>query len=149
VHFLIADTTGKSVICEIDPAFFQWHFTDNAQGPQVMTNHAQHKYPDSAKFPVEKDPYSTFTRYKKLEEFIKKQTGKFPLETIKDGMQLVLGHGMKGAKEIRHRTFWTDVYDLTDRTVEVVFYLKDGTLDPKTGEYALVFSKPFSFRLEV
>jgi hypothetical protein len=47
VHFLVCDTTGKSVICEMDPLLFQWHFTDNNNELQIMTNHACYLQPDS------------------------------------------------------------------------------------------------------
>jgi hypothetical protein len=63
-------------------------------------------------------------------------------------MQLVFGHGVRNEKEIRFRTLWTELYDVTDKTLEVSFYLKDGQTNPKTGEYDLVFSKPFKFKLE-
>jgi hypothetical protein len=148
VHFLVCDTTGKSVICEMDPLLFQWHFTDNNNEPQIMTNHACYLHPDSNAFPTAQDPYDSFNRYKKIYGFIKNHNAKFSLDNAKESMQLVFGHGMYDEKRIRFRTLFAELYDVTDKTLEVEFYLKDGPIDPKTGEYDLVFSKPFKFKLE-
>lgn len=148
VHFLIADATGKSVICEIDPKIFQWHFTEKGHKPQVMTNHACYLYTDSSKFVKTQDPYDTFNRYKKIERFIKEHEGKFSVDQIKEAMHLIHGRGMRNEKKIRNRTFWHEIYDTHDKTLEVAFYLKDGALDHKTGEYDVVFTQPFFFKLK-
>jgi len=47
-----------------------------------------------------------------------------------------------------HRTLWTMLYDIDERSIEVKFYLKDGPLDPSTGDPELVFTKPFKFKLK-
>lgn len=149
VHFLIVDATGTSVICEIDPKFFQWHFTDNGTDPQVMTNHAVYQYSDTAKFPVSTDPYSSFNRYKKLNALIKQHAGSFSREDAYKAMESVFGRGSPDKSRIQFRTFWNETFDLNDKTLKVQFYLKDGPLDEQTNSYGLIFSEPFSFKLKV
>lgn len=155
VHFLVADATGKSIICEIDPRIGTWHFSENDGKPQIMTNHPQYLFPDSSKFPVLDDTYNTFNRYRRLEGFIAKHLDaehpKISREDAEAALQSVFGRAKceaESGKKKRFITLWTEVYDLTDRALKVAFYLKDGECDPATDERKLGFTDPFTFALK-
>jgi hypothetical protein len=58
------------------------------------------------------------------------------------------GRGMANPT-IPNRTIWTDLYDQKARTLKVKFYLKDGPIDPETGDpKELVYSELFMFKLQ-
>lgn len=146
LHFQVCDRSGRSVICEIDPKTFLWHFTDNNNQIQVMTNHAQHLHPDIASFPVSEHPYSSFNRYKKLHEFVTAHQKKFSREDALMATSLVYGdRNFPG--DVPMRTLWTQLYDQVDKTLQVRFYLRDGEKDSKTGAVTSVFSDYFTFKL--
>lgn len=155
VHFLVADATGKSVICEIDPKLGTWHFSENDGKPQIMTNHPQYLYQDSSTFPASEDTYNTFNRYRKLEEFVAEHLDAGHTKISRDdadaALQSVFGRAkceVGVSKKKRFITMWTEVYDLTSKTLEVAFYLKDGACDSKTGERKLGFTSLFTFALK-
>ncbi|KKP35853.1 MAG: Peptidase C45, acyl-coenzyme A:6-aminopenicillanic acid acyl-transferase [candidate division TM6 bacterium GW2011_GWF2_32_72] len=155
IHFEICDKFGSSVICEMDPKTFQWRFTDNKNAIQIMTNHPQYVYSKIADFPSEKIAKAScqnnsFNRYLKLDAFIKNHNGKFSLNDGKRAMEKVYSSGIADMDyPLEMRTFWTEIYNLTELTMEVKFYLRDGTAGSKTGKPSLVFSKPFKFKLNV
>ncbi len=71
---------------------------------------------------------------------------------IKEAMSLVYAHTTDIAERsvgpLPHRTLWTMLYDINERSIEVKFYLKDGPIDPATGDPSLVFTEPFRFKLK-
>ncbi|MCD4783999.1 MAG: hypothetical protein K8T10_09270, partial [Candidatus Eremiobacteraeota bacterium] len=146
---------GNSFIYEMSAKDFSDHFTDNNGKPQVMTNHSVFLYPDVNKLPKipPKATYNTFSRYRKLHDYITNHKGKFsPVDAI-HAMSLVAAHTIdkdEGATyPIPCRTFWRLLYDLDDLTLQVRFYLRDGKKDPKTGDPTLIFTKPYEFKLNV
>ena len=153
-HLLICDRFGKSFIFDTSPKDFSYHFTENNDQPQVITNHAVFLYPDVNKFPPysPKGTYNTFYRYVKLTDYVKAHQGKFSPVDIKEAMGLVYAHTTDIAEgsvgPLPHRTLWTTLYDINERSIEIKFYLKDGPIDPATGDPALVFTEPFRFKLK-
>jgi len=51
LHVLVADRGGRSSVAELSASDKEWHFTNNAGKPQILTNHALFKYPDTSAFP--------------------------------------------------------------------------------------------------
>ena len=154
VHFQVADRFGNSFICDIDPKDFSYHFTDNDGRPQVMTNHSQYLYPEVGDFPPysPKATYNTFYRYRRLHNYVQDHKGKFSAQDALKAMSMVYAHTHDveegAALSSPCRTFWTQVYDIEDGSLETKFYLKDGPVDPETGDPTLIFSRPFKFRLK-
>jgi len=153
-HLQICDRSGKAFIFDISPKDFSYHFTENNGQPQVITNHSIFLYPDISKFPPysPKGTYNTFYRYVKLADYVKGHQGKFSPADIKEAMSLVYAHTTDIAERsvgpLPHRTLWTMLYDINERSIEVKFYLKDGPIDPATGDPSLVFTEPFRFKLK-
>ena len=154
IHLQVADRFGNSFICDVDANDFSYHFTDNDGRPQVMTNHAQYLYPDVNEFPEysPKATYNTFYRYRRLHHYLQDHEGKFSAEDAQKAMSGVYAHtddkAEGAALSSPCRTLWTQVYDIEEKSVETRFYLKDGPIDPGTGDHTLIFSRPFKFRLK-
>jgi len=153
-HLQVCDRFGKSFIFDTAPGNFSYHYTENNGQPQVITNHAVFLYPDASKFPPysSKGTYNTFYRYVKLSDYIKGHEGKFSPDDIKEAMSLAYAHTTDIAEgsvgPLPHRTLWFMLYDIDERSIEVKFYLKDGPIDPSTGDPELVFTKPFRFKMK-
>jgi predicted choloylglycine hydrolase len=153
LHYQITDRYGHSTIVDIDPTTHQIHFTDNNKKPQVITNHPVYRFPITNSFPkvsAEKT-YDTFNRYQTLVNFLKTQPKKLSPKNTFKALSLVYAHtkdSSEGTKfKIPCRTLWSVQYDQTTLTMRLKFYLKDGGVDPQTGDPSLVFSKIFTFSL--
>lgn len=153
-HIQVCDRFGNSFIFEVSKEDFNYHFTDNKGLPQIMTNHAVSRFPDVNKFPgyPPTATYNSFYRYRKLYDYLQSHEGKFSEKDVKDAMSLVYGHTHDKDEGAAHpiplRTRWTMVYDMNERSFEILFYLKDGDTDPKTGDPMLIFSETFKFKLK-
>lgn len=153
-HLLIADTSGRSLIVEINPKNMRVEFTNNPGTPQPFTNHPIYRFNDPSKFPTytpfEED--NTFARYDELTALLSKKKQFSADDALNNQMAVVarwnnLGRGQ--ANPIPNRTIWTDLYDQKARTLKVKFYLRDGPIDPETGDpQDLVFSDFFAFKLQ-
>ncbi|MDP2928193.1 MAG: C45 family peptidase [Candidatus Omnitrophota bacterium] len=153
-HLQICDRSGKSFIFDTAPGNLSYHYTENNGQPQAITNHAVFLYPDASKFPsyTSKGTYNTFYRYVKLTDYIKGHQGKFSPDDVREAMSLAYAHTTDIAEwsvdPLPHRTLWTMLYDINERSIEVKFYLKDGPIDSSTGDPELVFTEPFKFKLK-
>lgn len=153
-HLLIADTTGRSIIVEINPRNARVEITENNGTPQIFTNHPIYRFKDPAGFPkytpFEMD--NTFSRYHQLAELLKKKKQFSADDVMKNERDVQarwnnMGRGM--ANPIPNRTIWSDLYDQKTRTLKVRFYMKDGEVDPTTGDpNDLVYSDFFTFKLQ-
>lgn len=177
LHFMIYDKYGHATIAEfqgpLDPIKDgSIHFTDYSNNTTVMTNHAVYLIPGmmSVEEYLKKNPnatdcyYDTFARYKTLSDIISNHKGKFTrqdmLDTLSSVYEEVTGGNMTGSAAgvaIKSRTLVNYLLDLTNGTLSVRFYLKDGwTPEPgeNTGFYCpkelhpIIFSKFFNFTLE-
>jgi len=154
-HLLIADTSGKSICVEINPKNARVEITENDGTPQPFTNHPIYRFKDPAGFPEYKpfEEDNTFARYNKLIDLLGKKKQFSVDDVIDNEMQVVArwnnpGRGMANPT-IPNRTIWTDLYDQKERTLKVKFYLKDGPMDPETGDpKELVYSELFTFKLQ-
>ena len=154
-HLLVADTSGKSICVEINPKNARVEITGNNGTPQPFTNHPVYRFKDPAGFPEYKpfEEDNTFARYKELIGLLGKKKQFSDADVIYNQMQVVArwnnpGRGMANPT-IPNRTIWTDLYDQKALTLKVMFYLKDGPIDPETGDPKdLVFSDLFTFKLQ-
>ena len=153
-HLQIGDLSGKSFIFDTAPGDLNYHYTENNNKPQVITNHAVFLYPDVNKFPshTSKGTYNTFYRYVKLTDYVKNHQGKFSRDNVGEAMSLAYAHTTDIAEgsvgPLPHRTLWNVLYDINERSLDVKFYLKDGPVDPSTGDPSLVFTEPLKFKLK-
>jgi hypothetical protein len=152
LHVLVADRGGRSFVAELS-ASKEWHFTDNADKPQILTNHALFKYPDTSAFPPvpATDEYDSFNRYRRLDNYVTSHVEKISPDDASSFMALVYANtalAMEGGSPpLPKRTVRTSLFDLEDRSVTVQFYEKDGVRNTTTNQSGLVFSQPFTFRL--
>jgi hypothetical protein len=154
-HLLIADTSGQSITVELNPKNMRVEFTDNDGKPQPFTNHPLYRFNDPATFPkytpFEED--NTFARYNVLAELLDKKDVFSKADVLANQDRVKArwnnpGRGMANPS-IPNRTIWTDLYDQKAGTLKVKFYLKDGPLDPATGDPTdLVWSDFFAFQLQ-
>jgi len=153
LHVLVADRSGRSFVAELSASDLKWHFTDNAGKPQILTNHALYKYPDTSAFPSvpATDEYDSFNRYRRLDNYVTSHVGKFSPDDTHSSMALVYANtalAMEGGSPpLPMRTVWTSLFDLEDRSVTVQFYEKDGVRNATTNPSGLLFSQPYTFRL--
>jgi len=153
-HFLIYDESGNATIAEFDNTSREVIFTDYEDTPVVLTNYAVHLNPDVSKLSPTNpdDPHDDYLRSIKLHNYIDTHDGKFnatdawvsmaEVQAASDGIsEGVLTGGV--------RLLWTVVTDLTDKTMTVKFFLKDGPItDNKTRTHELNLSEPYTFKLE-
>jgi len=156
-HFLVTDRSGRSCVVEYDGEL-STRFVDNKDGIQIIANRSLYNYPSVESFPATdpNDHYNSFNRHRRLDKFVKEHPGKFSPEEMKTALSMVYGYGtdkteVAGATEqmaeFPIRTVWSTLFDNTDRSVTVKFYLKDGTVDPATKRPSLIFSQPYKFKL--
>ena len=154
-HWLIADAHGASTIFEIDGKSGQYFFVDGEPGkPQVITNHAVHRWPTVNTFPSvdPKADYNSFNRYSLLADSIKSHSGKFSVEDCFDIISEVFGHSddseEAGAKSpYPVRTLWTFVMDLADKNITVKYFLRDDPATKGSPDLKLEMTDPLSVRL--
>ena len=154
-HLLIADASGRSITAEINPKNFRVEFTENSGKPQPFTNHPLYRFTAPATVP-KYAPFAednTCARFNALTELLSKKE-KFSAEEVIANQDKVKarwnnpGRGMANPS-IPNRTIWTDLYDQKAGTLKVRFYLKDGPVDPATGDpQDLVWSELFTFQLK-
>jgi acyl-CoA:6-aminopenicillanic acid acyl transferase len=123
-HYLIGDRSGRSFVWEHSPSFNVEHVVDGVGKPQIVTNHPLHRYHSSAELPHEDaHPESSYTRYRALEAKIAAASGKLSLDAIKSANACVSAAGLPGPGGKPGRTLWHALYDATDGSLAVDFYL--------------------------
>ena len=154
-HWLIADAQGSSTIFEIDGKTGQFYFSDCEPGkPQVITNHAVHRWPTVDTFPSTdlKASYNSFNRYRVLTDSINSHSGKFSADDCFNIISEVFGHSDDsqevGAKSpYPTRTLWTFVMDLADKSISVKYFLRDDPATKGQADLKLEMTDPLSVRL--
>lgn len=153
-HLLIADTSGKSLIVEINSKNTRIELTENNGKPQPFTNHPLYLFNDPANYP-KYTPFqedSTFARYNNLLKLISQKKLFSPDDVLYNEGQVIARWNNPGRGQVRgipNRTIWTDLFDQKNLTLNVKFYVKDGPIDQVTGDPVnLVYSKLFNFKLQ-
>ena len=130
IHYLIGDAQGNSFIFEIDQKSGEGHIQENSGGPQVMTNSAVWSLPPFSEFPKTYDnPYDSMNRYHILARTLDTHEGKFNESFMVKAAESVFPRmplGDPNAPSMTFRPLWQVMYDMTDLTMNVRFWLKDG-----------------------
>lgn len=147
-HFMIYDKYGNSTIAEFFSKNGSVHFIDAFNSIRVMTNHpvslSRNEYsinnhsPDSY--------YDSFRRYMTLTNMTSNHTGKFTPKDMVDTLSSVNAEIPYMSMNLRTET--NLLQDLTNSTISVRVYLRDGPTDPVIGGPTNIFSKFFNFTLE-
>ena len=118
-HYIIGDAAGRSFVWEYSGDRKERRVHEGGGEPQWITNHPLHEADHERVDPED----STYERYRRLGHEIASATGKRSLDEIKRANSCVR---MKETGPTRMRTLWHALYDCTDRSLEVDFWLGDG-----------------------
>ena len=148
IHYLIADAQGNSFIFEIDQNSEEGHIQEGKKAPHVMTNSPVWALPPLSEFPKTYDnPYDSMNRYQLLTKALAAHEGTFNEAFIIEAAESVFPRmplGDPDAPSMTYRPLWQVIYDLTDLTMKVRFWLKDG--EPKENEaIPLIMSDWYDF----
>ncbi len=160
VHYMVYDSQGNSAIIEWNKSDGNLYFTDGSSSkPNIMTNHPMYIY---SKYSLEdlseemnlisyNDPYDTFNRYITLYNITSSHKGKFSDEDAANVLSSVEGNTVamvEGAMTpIPINTIWNVILDLTDRSMNVKFFLKNGPVDEATNMSTLIFTPYLAFKM--
>lgn len=160
VHYMVYDSQGNSTIIEWNKTDGNLYFTDgNNSKPNIMTNHPMYLFSKYAikDLPREKnlipynDPYDTFNRYITLYNITSSHKGKFSEMDAANALSAVSANKVIAAegamKPLPINTIYHVLMDLTNRSMNVKFYLKNGPIDPKTKENTSIYSPYFAFSM--
>jgi predicted choloylglycine hydrolase len=144
-HYLIADRYGNSFVWEYSPVHNTEYIIEGKGQAQILTNHLLCKYSSAADLPIEEFGASSYTRYRTLLSAIGQTPQPHSLEQIKANNRAVFitDRSYPHPQQVPDRTIWHSIYDCSDRSMEVCFYMND---DPAQGEP--VYSKYLRFQLE-
>ena len=161
IHYMVYDGQGNSAIIEWNKTDGNLYFTDgNSSKPNIMTNHPMYLFSKYAlkDLPREKnmipynDPYDSFNRYITMYNTTSNHKGNFSEMDAADALSAVSINKMIGAgyanRLLPINTIYNALLDLTNRSLKVKFYLKNGPVDPKTKENTSIFSPYLTFRLD-
>lgn len=138
-HYLVADRSGKSFIFEFSP-YRQSTFIIDGEGPQCVTNHLVYRYPKIEEFP-DSVVIDTFDRYRILHQSITERKA-FTLDEITAINSKVSNTAMAFDHPDRApgRTLWHSLYDISELSLRVKFYMGDkpgsGKDEGKLVEYS-------------
>ena len=127
-HYIIGDRSGRSFIWEYSAGHNREYVIDGDGRPQIITNHPIYKYKSVDELPKQEPGGGSFYRFRRMHEEIAKVGGKHSLENIKHTnycVRAVESSAPQGRK--RHRTLWHSIYDVRDLTLQVDFYLGEGS----------------------
>jgi len=132
-HYIIGDRSGKSFIWEYSGAHNREYVTDGGGKPQIITNHPVHKYAKLEDMPKDDSPGSSYLRMRRLHEEISKAAGKASVDTMKNTNLCVAvpATPRPGNSRPPGRTLWHALYDCTDNSMSVDFYLGDDPNAPR------------------
>lgn len=160
LHYMVYDSHGNSAIIEWNKTDGNLYFTDgNGSKPNIMTNHPMYIFSKYATedLPRENDmipyndPYDSFNRYITLYDITSGHKGKYSEMDIADALSAVSANTMVASEgaimPLPINTIYNALLDLTDRSLKVKFYLKNGPLDPKTSENTSIFSPYLTFKM--
>ncbi len=123
-HYLVADASGDSFVWERTAN--REHLIEGGGDVQVVTNHLLHDRPSLDDLPAEDGPSATYARARRLTAAVAARSGPLSTEQIRAAHACV--HREDPASP--SRTLWHGIYDASDRSLEVSFYLGD---DPEGG----------------
>jgi hypothetical protein len=151
MHYLVGDAAGNSFIFEVNKLDEQAHIQDGNGQPQILTNNTIWNMPPVDQLPATfDDPYNSLHRYRVLTETIDRQGSQKVSESFMiQAAESVFPRkpsGDLGGSAMTLRPLWQDIYDMTDLSLKVRFWLKDRGIAPD-GLPALALSPWFDFQL--
>lgn len=134
-HYIIGDRSGQSVVFEYSVDLADRFLTGGNNQPQVITNHPVHLYEAEAKIKLHASSGESFGRYRKLESQIQTAPQARSLEDMKKTNACVkartpANRPVPGLPQGLNRTLWHSMYDCTDGSMEVDFYLGEDASAP-------------------
>jgi hypothetical protein len=159
IHYMVYDSQGNSAIIEWNRSDGNLYFTDgNSSKPNIMTNHPMFKFSKYAQKDLLRegllkfdDPYDTFYRYVRLDNFTSSHQGKFSWEDTAAALHEVFANKMDmvegAARPLPINTIYNVILDLNEKSLKVKFYLKNGPVDPETNETTSVFTPYLTFKM--
>lgn len=145
-HYLIADREGNSFAFEFPPRRNGARIVDG-DGPQCVTNHLLSQYGSIEEFPDDV-PIDTFERYKTLHDAV---TGrdKFTIEEIKAINAKVSSTAAAFDNPDRPpgRTLWHAIYDTSELSLRVKFYLGERPDPSNPAKKIIVYSDYVELKL--
>ena len=158
VHYMVYDSLGNSAIVEWNKTDGNLYFTDGSTNePHIMTNHPLHIYSNYSTNDLPRetylydDPYDTFNRYIVLNNTISSHEGKFTEIDASNALGKVMANTVTAAEgaviPVPINTIYNVIMDLTNRSMKVKFYIKDGPLDADTLENTSIFSPYIAFQM--
>ena len=160
LHYMVYDSHGNSAIIEWNKTDGNLYFTDgNSSKPNIMTNHPMYIFSKYAtkdlpreNYIIPYDPYDSFNRYITLYNITSRHKGKYSEMDTADALSAVSANTMVAAEgaimPLPINTIYNALLDLTDRSLKVKFYLKNGPVDPKTSENTSIFSPYLTFNMD-
>ena len=160
LHYMVYDSHGNSAIIEWNKTDGNLYFTDgNSSKPNIMTNHPMYIFSKYAtkdlpreNYIIPNDPYDSFNRYITLYDITSSHKGKYSEMDTADALSAVSANTMVAAEgaimPLPINTIYNALLDLTDRSLKVKFYLKNGPVDPKTSENTSIFSPYLTFKMD-
>lgn len=150
MHYLVGDAQGNSFIFEVNKTDEQAHIQDGKGKPQILTNNTIWNMPPLDQFPQTfTDPYDSLNRYRILTQAINSQTGKYSESFMVSAAESVFprkSSGALGGPAMTLRPLWQVIYDMSELSMKVRFWLKDTGTDG-SGNPVLEMSKWYEFRL--
>ena len=150
MHYLVGDAQGNSFIFEVNKTDEQAYIQDGKGRPQIMTNSTIWNMPPLDQFPQTfTDPYDSLNRYRILTQAINSQTGKYSESFMVSAAESVFprkSSGDLGGPAMALRPLWQVIYDMSEPSMKVRFWLKDTGTDD-SGNPVLALSKWYEFRL--
>lgn len=153
-HYIIADASGKSFIYENSTGRNHSIIVDGGGEPQVCTNHQVYHQQTTAMPELSLQTNSQW-RYATLQNRVTEQISYTPQEMRDNsaavGVKHLFTEMLKApdfrsiAANVNARTLWYTLYDLTERRVEIDFYLNSRVNDG--GEYVEERSEIFTFHV--
>ncbi|HUN81880.1 MAG TPA: C45 family peptidase [Phycisphaerae bacterium] len=129
VHFIIGDRSGQSFVWEYSMDCKKRYVVDGGGEVQVITNHPLHRMNASKKWQLNGGIGESQDRYDRLVTEIDSAGPKLSLDKIKYVNSCVAVTSKAPPPRDPHRqerTLWHSVYDCSDRSLMVDFYLGEG-----------------------
>jgi hypothetical protein len=116
-HFLVADAAGDSFVWERTAN--REHVVEGRGEVQVVTNHPLAGRSSLDGLPADDGPSATYARARRLTAAIEARSGPLSPQEVKEAHACV----HREDRALPSRTLWHGLYDATDRSLEISFYL--------------------------
>ncbi len=161
-HYIVADRSGHSFVWEYSHMHNAEYMSDGNGKPQVVTNHPLYRYPTQAALPSHLDTTSeasashTYNRYRALAERIEHASPNYSLAFLKETNACVfVDDALIGSPRQSQtaemappaRTLWHGIYDATELSLDISFYLREEPHPEGTGPSTAIRSEYKRFTL--